>query len=538
MKGCDQGVRAVVLRIGIDVGGTHTDAVILDEKNILIGAVKTVTTPDVTSGILEALTKVIEVTGVDPAEIRAAMFGTTHCTNAIVERRELTKTALIRVGRPGAEAIEPLVEWPGELRRAIGDIKHLVHGGHEYTGEEIVPLDESEIRSVARELRDENVEAVAVCSIFSPINSEHEERVSSIIKEEMGPDTPVTLSHEIGSIGLLERENSAVLNAAVIKVAGRAIEAFERSMVDAGVEDAALYLSQNDGTLMSADYARKYPIFTVASGPSNSIRGAAFLTGLNDGIVVDIGGTTTLVGVLEKGFPRESAIAVEIGNVRTNFRMPDLIAAGCGGGTIVKSSEGVVEIGPQSVGYDLINRGIAWGGDTLTTTDIALAAGYARIEDPRCDPSRLKGLEEFFVSQAIGKIIEKVEESIDKIKTSPNPMPVVLVGGGGLLIPPKYYGELKGASKVTRPSNYQFANAIGAAIAQVSGQIDSVYSLEATSRDDVIQSARESAINRAIDAGADPGTVQVVEIDEIALPYLPGNAVRIRVKAAGNLILD
>lgn len=528
----------MVLRIGIDVGGTHTDAVILDEKNSLIGAVKTVTTPDVTTGILEALSEVIEVTGVDPAEIRAAMFGTTHCTNAIIERKELTKTALIRVGRPGAEAIEPLVEWPSELREAIGDIKHLVHGGHEYTGEEIVPLDEFEIRGVAKKLRDERVEAVAVCSIFSPIKADHEERVSGIIMEEMGPDVPVTLSHEIGSIGLLERENSAVLNAAVIKVAGRAIEAFEKAMVDAGVEDAALYLSQNDGTLMSAEYARKYPIFTVASGPSNSIRGAAFLTGLNDGIVVDIGGTTTLVGVLEKGFPRESAIAVEIGNVRTNFRMPDLIATGCGGGTIVKSQDGAVEIGPQSVGYELVNKGLAWGGDTLTTTDIALAAGYASIHDPRCDPNRLKNLEQNLVSTAVSKVIEKVEESIDKIKTSPNPMPVVLVGGGGLLIPPEYYGKLKGASKVTRPSNYQFANAIGAAIAQVSGHVDKVYSLEAMSREAVIQAAKESAINRAIDAGADPGTIQVVEVEEIALPYLPGNAVRMRVKAAGNLTFD
>jgi N-methylhydantoinase A/oxoprolinase/acetone carboxylase beta subunit len=527
----------VVLRVGIDVGGTHTDAVILDDGNNIVEAVKTKTTQDVTSGILDALVKVLEVSGVDPAEIRAAMFGTTHCTNAIVERRELARTALIRVGRPGAEAIEPLVEWPEDLREAIGDIKYLVHGGHEYTGEEIVPLREDEVREVVKEIAEKGAESVAVCSIFSPVNADHEERVAKIIGEELGLDTPITLSHEIGSIGLLERENSAVLNAAVVKVAGRAIEAFERAMQDAGITDAALYLSQNDGTLMSADYARKYPILTIASGPTNSIRGAAFLTGMKDGIVVDIGGTTTLVGVLVKGFPRESSISVEIGNIRTNFRMPDLIATGCGGGTVVSSRDRAVVLGPQSVGYELSEKGLAWGGDTLTTTDIALSAGYAQIDDPQCDVSYLSELDDSFVREAVEKIIESLEESIDKIKTDSKSMPLVLVGGGGLLIPEDRYGTIEGVSRVTRPRSYQYANAIGAAIAQVSGEIDRIYSLETTGREEVIEDAKRTAVERAISAGANPDTVEVVDLEEIALPYLPGNAVRIRVKAAGDLVL-
>ena len=527
----------MVLRVGIDVGGTHTDAAILDEDNRIVGTSKSDTTPDVTTGIRKALIGVLDESGVDPRHIKAAMFGTTHCTNAIVERRELARTALIRVGRPGAEAIEPLVEWPQELREAIGNISYLVHGGHEYTGEEIVPQREMEIQEVARELKEKKVEAVAICSIFSPVNSDHEKRVAQIVENELGTDVPITLSCEIGSIGLLERENSAVLNAAVVKVAGRAIEAFEGAMRDAGIIGASLYLSQNDGTLMSAEYARKYPIFTVASGPTNSIRGAAFLTGMSDGIVVDIGGTTTLVGVLVKGFPRESSIAVEIGGVRTNFRMPDLIATGCGGGTVIRSQDGEVELGPQSVGYMLTERGMAWGGDTVTTTDIALAAKYATIDDPRCDVGRLEALEEGFVAAAVNKIIVKLEDSIDKIKTDPSPMPLVLVGGGGLLIPQSRYGDIKGVSGIRRPSSYQYANAIGAAIAQVSGQVDKIYSLDSTSREQVLESAKTSAIDRAITAGADPSTVEVVEMEEIALPYLPGNAVRVRVKAAGDLKL-
>ena len=144
----------MALRVGIDVGGTHTDAAILNEGNRIVGTSKSDTTPDVTTGIRKALMGVLDESGVDPREIRAAMFGTTHCTNDIVERRELARTALIRVGRPGAEAIEPLVEWPPELREAIGNISYLVHGGHEYTGEEIVPQREEEIREIAQELKE------------------------------------------------------------------------------------------------------------------------------------------------------------------------------------------------------------------------------------------------------------------------------------------------------------------------------------------------------------------------------------------------
>lgn len=523
------------LRIGIDVGGTHTDAVILDEENHLIHAVKTATTRDVTTGIRNALIKILEESRVDTSDVKAVMFGTTHCTNAIVERKGLAKTGLIRVGRPGAEAIDPLVEWPSDLKQAIGDIKYLVHGGHEYTGEEIVPFDEDEVREVAKALKSQGVEAVAICSIFSMVNADHEERAAKIVREELGQDVPITLSHEIGSVGLLERENSAVLNAALVKVAWRAIEAFQSALKEAGIEGASMFLTQNDGTLMSSDYARRYPILTIASGPTNSFRGAAFLTGLTDGVVVDIGGTTTLVGVLVKGFPRESSIAVDIGGVRTNFRMPDLIATGCGGGTIVRERDGEIVIGPDSVGYELTKKGVAWGGDTITTTDIALAAGHAKVDDPHVNIDLLKELNEGFVERAVQKIIEALEGSIDKIKTDPAPVPVVLVGGGGLLIPPKKYDNIKGVETVTRPSSYQFANALGAAIAQVSGQIDKIYSLEKVSREGMLKDAKDAAIEHAINAGAIPETVRVVEIDEIALPYLPGNAVRMRVKAVGSL---
>lgn len=524
------------LRIGIDVGGTHTDAVILDRDNRLLGAFKTPTTADVTTGIRNALNGVLKSSKVDPSEIKAAMLGTTHCTNAIVERKNLSRVGVLRLGKPATQAIRPLTAFPEDLRDALGNIWYIAHGGHEYDGREISKLDDGEVRDYVRDMKRRGVEAVAICGVFSPVNPEHEKRAGEIVREELG-EVPITLSHEIGSIGLLERENAAVLNAAVTKVAEGAINAFLGALKEAGVDKAKPYLTQNDGTLMSVEYAKRYPIRTIASGPTNSCRGAAFLTGLRDGVIVDIGGTTTLVSMIVKGFPRESAIAVEIGGVRTNFRMPDLISIGCGGGSVVRRTEDGVKIGPDSVGYRLPEEGLAWGGKTITNTDIALAAGYARIEDPRIDLDRLKVLDREFVDMAVQKIVSEVEGCIDRIKTGPEAVPVVLVGGGGIIIPPEAYGKLKGASKVIRPEHFQFANAIGAAIAQVSGEVDRVFSLERLSRDEALRSAKEMAISEAIKAGAKPDTVEVVEVDEIPLAYLPGNATRIRVKACGNLTI-
>jgi N-methylhydantoinase A/oxoprolinase/acetone carboxylase beta subunit len=277
-------------------------------------------------------------------------------------------------------------------------------------------------------------------------------------------------------------------------------------------------------------------VLTILSGPTNSIRGAGFLTGLKDTVVVDIGGTTTLAGILVKGFPRQSSSAVEVGGVRTNFRMPDLVSIGNGGGSIVRPSGGDVTIGPDSVGFNIVTRGISWGGDTITTTDVAVARGYAKItDDNRFDATRAARLDSGLVEKAVSRIIQNVERSIDMIKTSREPVTVILVGGGGIILPESHYGSLRGAEKVIRPDNFQFANAIGAAISQVSGEIDRVFSLEQQTRDEAMSEAKRLATEKAVLAGADPSKVQIVDIDEVFLAYLPSNAARIRVKAAGPL---
>lgn len=512
------------LRLGIDVGGTNTDAVVLDEQAHLLASYKSPTTPDVMTGIRNALRGLVEGhPELNLGSIRYAMLGTTHCTNAILERRNLNRVGLIRIGAPATLAIRPFVGWPAELREAIGGHYAVVEGGHEYDGREIRPLDTRAIVEAAESFKGQ-VDALAVVGVFSPVDDAHEKRAAEILLDVLG-DLPVTYSYEIGSIGLLERENASILNAAVVNAARAAAAGFEQALREHGIQ-AQLFFSQNDGTLMALEYAVRYPILTVASGPANSIRGAAFLSSLRDAIVVDVGGTSTDVGILVRGFPRESSIAVEIGGVRTNFRMPDLISIALGGGTRVRLN-GDVRIGPDSVGYRLTREGLVFGGGTLTLSDIAVAGGRAAMGDA----DRVADLDRRLVSDVTQRIRERCEDVIDRIKTSAEPMPVVLVGGGSVIIP----AQLAGTSEIHRPDHYDVANAIGAAIAQCSGEIERVFSLEHQTRGEALAAARQMAHDEAVRAGADPSTVQIVDVHEVPLAYLPGNATRIRVRAAGDL---
>ncbi|MYD11857.1 MAG: hydantoinase/oxoprolinase family protein, partial [Chloroflexi bacterium] len=320
------------MRIGVDVGGTNTDAVLMDGTTV-ISSTKTPTTANVSEGIAKALRTVIADSGIDTAAIDGVMIGTTHFTNAVVERKHLTPTACIRLGLPATVCLPPMVDWPDDLREIVGGNAHLAHGGHEFDGREISAYQPEEVRAIAEEIRDAGLNAIAISSVFSPVNAAFEEQSADIVRAVI-PDANITLSSEIGRIGLLERENAAIMNSCLRQLAARTVDGFKAALDELQIS-APFYISQNDGTLMNAEFAKEYPVLTFASGPTNSMRGAAFLSGLRDAIVVDIGGTTTDIGVLQHGFPRVAALAVDIGGVRTNFRMPDTYSIGLGGGSLV-----------------------------------------------------------------------------------------------------------------------------------------------------------------------------------------------------------
>jgi N-methylhydantoinase A/oxoprolinase/acetone carboxylase beta subunit len=419
-----------------------------------------------------------------------------------------------------------MVDWPKDLAATLGGHIYLAHGGHEFDGREIAPLDEAELRGIAAGIRAKGLRSIAISSVFSPVNAAMEERAAAIFREEVA-DAYVSLSSQVGRLGLLERENATILNAALQDLARQVVESF-RGALDQLDLRVPFYISQNDGTLMSADYAERYPVLTFASGPTNSMRGAAFLSGLQEAMVVDIGGTTSDVGMLVHGFPREASVAVDIGGVRTNFRMPDVLSFGLGGGSLVRDADGV-RIGPDSVGYELTEKGLVFGGDTLTTTDIAVAAGTADVGDR----ARVADLDRHLVDRAVDEIHRMVDAAVDRMKTSAAAIPVVLVGGGAILIS----RPIQGASEVVKPDRSPVANAIGAAIAQVGGEVDRVFALEGLTRDQALDAAKREAADKAVAAGADPATIQIVDVEDVPLAYLPGNAVRVRVKAVGDLAM-
>jgi len=512
-------------RIGIDVGGTNTDAVLIDSENNILSSVKTPTTENVMTGINQAVKEVLEPVNIDRNSIRYAMLGTTHSTNAIVTRKNLLKTAVFRIGKPATMAIDPMIDWPPELISAASADVFMIGGGHEFDGREIGPLNEEEIRQACAATKG-RAEAAAITSVFSPVSYEHEDRAKKIIREELG-DIPVTVSHEIASIGLLERENAAILNASLNRVAKTTAEGFTSALKNSSISHPEIFLCQNDGTLMSIDYSVEYPILTIACGPTNSIRGASFLSRLEDAIVLDIGGTTSDIGVIQKGFPRESSLAVEIGGARTNFRMPDLNSIGLGGGTVITKDGEDIKIGPESVGYRITEEALVFGGKTLTATDIAVRLGLAELGDP----SLVKDIDEDFARKAQKKMMDMINNGIDRMKLSKDPVPLILVGGGSILI----NDDIEGTSSVIKPENHGVANALGASIAQISGQIERVYSLDKMNRSEAMVDAKAKAADEAVKAGADRNSIRIVEVEDIPLAYLPGNATRIRVKAVGML---
>ena len=514
-------------KLGIDVGGTNTDAVLIDENLNVVADIKYPTSGDIYEGILGALRSVLEASGIDRSQIHQAMLGTTQCTNAIVERKNLAKIGILRIGAPATCGIQPMVDWSDDIR-AIAVKSVIIGGGYEYDGKEIAPLDEEAAKAFFAEMAAAGVQSIAISCAFSTVRNEHELRCAALCHEIMGDNVHVSISSEIGSMGLIERENATILNAALWQVAERFTDGFARSLADEGITNADIYLSQNDGTLMTMEYARRYPILTVACGPTNSIRGASYLSRLKNAIVIDVGGTTTDLGVIQNGFPRESSVAVTIGGVRTNFRMPDVISIGLGGGSIVRrSADGKVTVGPDSVGYEITQKAMVFGGEIMTATDIAVRLGMVELGDI----SRVADIPQDLAEAAMVEIRAMVEDSIDAMKVSSEAMDVVLVGGGSIILPE----ILEGAAAVLKPEHFGCANAIGSAISKVSGTFEKLINYDEIPRERALEQAKQEAVNMAVSAGAIRDTVEIIEVEDVPLAYYPGNTNRVKIKAAGDL---
>src|SRR5439155_7881345 len=216
--------------------------------------------------------------------IDGVVIGTPHFVNAIVQRRHLSPVAAIRIGLPASAALPPFCDWPTDLAGLVRGEVIMLEGGHEYDGREFMPFDEAGMRAAAQQIRAGGIRSVGIAASFSPLDPSHEERARAILAAEY-PEAGITVSHELGRIGLLERENAALLNAALIDLARVTIAGF-REAIAASQMEAPLYITQNDGTVMSAETAMALPVMSFASGATNSMRGAAFLSGRDEAMVV------------------------------------------------------------------------------------------------------------------------------------------------------------------------------------------------------------------------------------------------------------
>ncbi|KAL2831469.1 hypothetical protein BDW59DRAFT_131114 [Aspergillus cavernicola] len=555
-------------RIGVDVGGTNTDAVLIAlDSMTIIASHKSPTTPDVTTGITNAVREIITTANVSLASIGCVIIGTTHFVNAVVQRSPaLRRVATIRLcGGPEdgfGRGIPPFIDFPVDLRACIETPQqYFCHGGYQISGDEISPVDEDEIRHIATELVTYGIENIVISGMYAPLNQAQEVVVRDILLETMqqphtkpGFKPRVTLSHEVSGLGFLARENAAILNATLRPLAEKTIYGFRKAMQDIFQGNPyTLYLTQNDGSVLSAEEAVDRPIRTFNSGPTNSIRGGEFLwraAGKAKGeeqeerteplVVIDIGGTTSDSGLLlPNGLPQMSSITGLVGGVRTNFALPAVESIGLGGGSIIRDAGTEITIGPDSVALELLQKARLFGGEYLTSTDIVAASGiHAPTEENPFrgmgDPSRLSEVTPGVVSRAREVMRRMIAELVDRTKTQKGNVDVLIVGGGAPIISTDE--PLAGVRSLRSVKGGEVANAVGAAISRVSGVIDTVVDTS----DQTVKEAQEAvckmAVEKAVSNGAKPDTIHIAEVTMLPIQYVDAKA-RIVVRAVGELAI-
>lgn len=521
-----------MLLIGIDVGGTNTDGVLLDPSKFshplkgVLNFHKCVTTGDVSSGIESVIEHLFDSTPSLKQDVAAVTIGTTHFINAVIEqdKARLDPVGVIRLCGPYGIGTPPFSNFPLGLKNIIECYNANVDGGHHIDTEEIQPLDEKAIINHAKTMKQMGIKCVAINGIFAAINQDHEIRAAQLVKLIL-PEANVVMSHQVSGLGFLERENAAILNASVMSFAAKVIHSFINSTRRLQLH-CPILLTQNDGTVLTCQEAFATPIRTFSSGATNSMRGAAFLcsddkdvVGKNI-IVVDIGGTTSDVGMLlPSGFPRQMSSYSIVGGVKMNFSMPQVESIGLGGGSIIRERNGGITIGPDSVGADIITKSLIFGGDTVTTTDITVSVNADK--DKKFTDANIENVKGKFPEsyvQEYDKTLKKMLEAVlDRMRINPDPLPVLLVGGGSFISP----SHLEGASKVIRPPYYQVANAIGAALGKLSFVLQRLEKIEGLDqKEEIIADMKALAINEIVKKGALKLTISVVDLSYDPIPYV------------------
>jgi len=236
------------MRLGIDVGGTNTDAVLV-HQGAVVATAKRPTTADVSSGIIDATRAVLSKTDLGGNGIKRVIIGTTHFANAFVEQKDLLKVAVVRLAGNAAAAVPPMSGWPEPLKQKVRGPCFQLGGGYEFDGRENSAFDEDSVRKAARQICASGIESVAISCVFSPLRGEMERRAAEIVREEI-PRVSLTTSASIGRLGFLERENAAIINSSLLGIGRKIMRSIDEALPALGIR-APCYIAQNDGTVAS-----------------------------------------------------------------------------------------------------------------------------------------------------------------------------------------------------------------------------------------------------------------------------------------------
>lgn len=496
--------------IGIDIGGTHTDAVLVDSQNQMIAQIKTPTTLPVEEGIRNAIAQLPHL-----SNISQVLVGTTHATNAILERKGLYKVGLLRLMSHHCNSIPPCMDWPQDLKDQIFIGHQTIAGGYECDGKESAKISKEDVQKALQELLQKGAESIAIVGAFSPLCREQEEFVAREIQKNSS--IPLSLSQELGGLGILERENSALLNAALKKPLSQGFAQIQSTLQKLGM-DCPLFLTQNNGSFLELEQALQYPILTLSSGPTNSFMGATKLADLTEAVIVDIGGTSTDIGLVQQGFCRRSLGLSNIGGVRLNFSMPDVLSIPMGGGSLIQNKQ----IGPSSVGAALYRDAQCFGGTLCTLTDVAVTLGYASISKANGRAVQISPSE---AQEVFLLYLEQIHSLVQRISGKNSQAPVLIVGGGASLLrnaplPPRYRIIEKAP----------VANAYGAAQAELSVSCDKIVCIK--DRQEALRKCKEELRSQAMERAANLDQLRITEQEVLPLHYLPGDLARIKMSLA------
>lgn len=456
--------------LGIDIGGTHTDAVCLQGSTI-VSTAKTQTSQDLVGSILDA----VDNLDIAYKDIRRVVLSTTLSTNAIVEKK-YPKTGMICSAGPG---IDPKMFF-------IGEEFHHVQGALDHRGREYIPIDRDEVLMAARHMKDAGCVGVGVVSKFSVRNPAHEISMASLIRDRF---THVCLGHTMsGSLNFPRRLNSTYFNVAVMPVQERFVAAVGQALEQLGIAAPLFFLKADGGTYASAA-AGRLPVETILSGPAASVMGAVALSSRHGGtdLVLDVGGTTTDIGILVNGIPLLEPGGVDIGGVRTLVRGLKVVSVGTGGDSCINVDEKGLYVGPARNGPPA-----CMGGPSATPMDAFVALGEFGGDAGRAtralEPiaARMSMDITRFSRMVIDVMVRNIEHRargfVDEVNSHPvytihemlhpdvvQPDRVILIGGPAAVLRP-YIAQAFGLECVV-PGHAEVANALGAALARTTAQI-------------------------------------------------------------------